>query len=181
MRRGDTVLAFHCLDLDHFKFNDLGHPVGDALLKLVAGRLTSILRIGDTVARVGGDEFVVLQAGIHREDEARVLAHPWGVPRIGCSGLGSVWAAMCAPTDCWPSPSGLATTLLPAERHDQPSGAQITRLRQVTEKSGMTSGWGCGAAPITKDIRGFASVCVALLDDCALPLRPFCSMRAVLR
>jgi diguanylate cyclase len=76
MRRGDTVLAFHCLDLDHFKFNDnLGHPVGDALLKLVAGRLTSILRIGDTVARVGGDEFVVLQAGIHREDEARLLAH----------------------------------------------------------------------------------------------------------
>ena len=76
MRRGDTVLAFHCLDLDHFKFNDnLGHPVGDALLKLVAGRLTTILRIGDTVARVRGDEFVVLQAGIHREDEARVLAH----------------------------------------------------------------------------------------------------------
>jgi diguanylate cyclase (GGDEF)-like protein len=55
MRRGDTVLAFHCLDLDHFKFNgNLGHPVGDALLKLVAGRLTSILRIGDTVARVRG-------------------------------------------------------------------------------------------------------------------------------
>jgi diguanylate cyclase len=77
VRRGDTVLAFHCLDLDHFKsVNDnLGHPAGDALLKLVADRLTSMLRIGDTVARVGGDEFVILQVGIQHEDEARLLAH----------------------------------------------------------------------------------------------------------
>jgi len=76
-RRGDTVLAFHCLDLDHFKsVNDnLGHPAGDALLKLVADRLSNILRIGDTVARVGGDEFVVLQVGIHRDDEARLFGH----------------------------------------------------------------------------------------------------------
>jgi diguanylate cyclase (GGDEF)-like protein len=77
IRRGDTALAFHCLDLDHFKsVNDtLGHPAGDALLKLVADRLSGILRIGDTAARVGGDEFVVLQVGIHRDDEARLLAH----------------------------------------------------------------------------------------------------------
>jgi diguanylate cyclase len=45
------------------------------LLKLVADRLSRILRVGDTVARVGGDEFVVLQVGIHREDEARLLGH----------------------------------------------------------------------------------------------------------
>jgi diguanylate cyclase len=77
MRRGDTVLAFHCLDLDNFKaVNDnLGHPTGDALLKLVAERLTTTLRIGDTAARIGGDEFVVLQVGIQHEDEARLLAH----------------------------------------------------------------------------------------------------------
>lgn len=77
LRQGDTVLAFHCLDLDNFKpVNDtLGHPTGDALLKLVAERLTGILRVGDTVARIGGDEFVVLQVGIRREDEARLLAY----------------------------------------------------------------------------------------------------------
>ena len=77
MRQSNTTLAFHCLDLDRFKsVNDnLGHPAGDALLKMVADRLTGIVRIGDTVARVGGDEFVVLQVGIRRQDEARLLAH----------------------------------------------------------------------------------------------------------
>jgi diguanylate cyclase (GGDEF)-like protein len=77
MRQSNTMLAFHCLDLDRFKsVNDnLGHPAGDALLKMVADRLTGIVRVGDTVARIGGDEFVVLQVGIGRRDEARLLAH----------------------------------------------------------------------------------------------------------
>jgi diguanylate cyclase (GGDEF)-like protein len=77
MRQGNTALAFHCLDLDHFKpVNDtLGHAAGDALLKLIAERLTGIMRIGDTVARVGGDEFVVLQVGISGEDEVRLLGN----------------------------------------------------------------------------------------------------------
>lgn len=76
MRQGNTALAFHCLDLDHFKpVNDaLGHPAGDALLKLIAERLSDLLRVGDTVARIGGDEFVVLQVGIRNKDEARLLA-----------------------------------------------------------------------------------------------------------
>jgi diguanylate cyclase len=76
-RRGDGTLAFHSLDLDHFKtVNDnLGHAAGDALLKLVAERLTNTLRMSDTVARTGGDEFVVLQVGIRHDDEAALLAH----------------------------------------------------------------------------------------------------------
>ncbi|MGX4806148.1 diguanylate cyclase domain-containing protein [Bradyrhizobium guangdongense] len=57
------TIAVHTLDLDRFKeANDkFGHPVGDALLKHVAGRLKAIAASDDLVVRMGGDEFVVVQ------------------------------------------------------------------------------------------------------------------------
>ena len=76
VRRHQTMLAVLCLDLDRFKqVNDtLGHPVGDALLRAVAGRLAGCLRDCDTVARLGGDEFAVIQAPLGRVEDAGTLA-----------------------------------------------------------------------------------------------------------
>jgi diguanylate cyclase (GGDEF)-like protein len=68
--------AVHCLDLDHFKtVNDtLGHPVGDELLKAVAHRLIRAVPAFDFVARIGGDEFAVVQSGVERPEQCSQLA-----------------------------------------------------------------------------------------------------------
>ncbi|MEW8020175.1 MAG: diguanylate cyclase, partial [gamma proteobacterium symbiont of Phacoides pectinatus] len=65
-QRGVNQLAVLLLDLDRFKnINDsFGHPVGDLLLSMAAGRMQSCLRREDTMARIGGDEFAVLLEGI---------------------------------------------------------------------------------------------------------------------
>lgn len=76
IRRDGDMVALHLLDLDRFKpVNDrYGHPTGDALLKAVADRLSLLIRPGDTAARIGGDEFAVVQTGIQDVGQAESLA-----------------------------------------------------------------------------------------------------------
>jgi diguanylate cyclase (GGDEF)-like protein/PAS domain S-box-containing protein len=75
-RRSKRELAVMLLDLDFFKdVNDsLGHSVGDQLLRAVGSRLSGLLRKSDTIARIGGDEFLLLLPELLQTDYATSLA-----------------------------------------------------------------------------------------------------------
>jgi len=74
-RHGQTMATLF-LDMDHFKVvNDtLGHLVGDGLLQALSQRLRECLREGDTLSRIGGDEFMLLLPHIRTRDNAAYIA-----------------------------------------------------------------------------------------------------------
>ena len=76
VKRGGKGFALLHLDLDHFKdVNDaLGHPRGDALLRAVGERLRSNIRETDVVARLGADEFAVMEVDLNGPEDASILA-----------------------------------------------------------------------------------------------------------
>jgi diguanylate cyclase (GGDEF)-like protein len=75
VERGQRLAVLY-LDLDQFKtVNDsLGHPVGDELLRVVAARLRGCIGEGDTISRVGGDEFCIIQTDVNDATDAERLA-----------------------------------------------------------------------------------------------------------
>jgi len=75
-KRSSDQLAIMFMDVDHFKnLNDsLGHHMGDIFLHQLATQLTEIIRIEDTVSRMGGDEFTILLTQISSEADAASIA-----------------------------------------------------------------------------------------------------------
>jgi diguanylate cyclase (GGDEF)-like protein len=114
--RKGSLVAVLLLDLDHFKeINDtLGHHHGDLLLQQVGPRLQDGLRAGDTVARMGGDEFAVLLPNIADVDDAQRLGEkllerlhePFEVDGLTLDVSASIGVA------CWPEHGPDVETLL---------------------------------------------------------------------
>ncbi|MGB8276341.1 MAG: EAL domain-containing protein [Methylovirgula sp.] len=76
-RRKGSQFALFYIDLDHFKeTNDsFGHEVGDLMIIAVADRLSRTLRSSDHIARIGGDEFAILQTDVYDPRDCAKLAH----------------------------------------------------------------------------------------------------------
>jgi len=88
-KRYNSAFGVFCLDLDDFKIvNDsLGHKVGDGLLIEAARRMLASVRATDTVARTGGDEFLILVNDIHHEADMQTIRQHLDANLIGLASI----------------------------------------------------------------------------------------------
>ena len=132
--RTQTCLAVLFLDLDAFKAvnDEHGHAAGDALLRDVGARLTDALRGGDTAARIGGDEFVVLCEDVSGPAEARAVGARL-LARLPCAASMGIAVARTGDTE----PDHLV----------READAAMYRVKR-RGGSGVELSWGDGAAAV---------------------------------
>ena len=148
-RRSAEPFTLIAVDLDGFKdVNDVrGHRAGDAVLKTLARRFEAIVREADTVARVGGDEFVVLSIGTGSDERAgalvgrlrNALRKPFRIDGTPVEIDGSIgWAVYPddgrQPRICSPAPTGRCT-----RRSGTPSTTRCSSVEASTPGSSGTS------------------------------------------
>lgn len=136
--RDGSIAAVLLIDLDRFKqVNDsLGHSLGDSLLKAVATRLEGSVREGDTVARIGGDEFVLVLSELARHEDATMLAR-------------KLLALLAQPFDLdgrelFVTPS-IGISFYPQDASDAPSLLRLADLAMYQVKAGGRNGFNCYA------------------------------------
>jgi diguanylate cyclase (GGDEF)-like protein len=148
--RGHTSAAVLFADLDRFKaVNDTyGHQAGDQVLVAVADRLSGLLRPGDTLARVSGDEFVFLCEDLTHARDAEILANrirsaflaPFGIDAGELTVTASVGVAFAGPGE---DISGhlvvkADTAMYQAKRDGASRGPQALNLRDVSSEHAAT-------------------------------------------
>jgi diguanylate cyclase (GGDEF)-like protein/PAS domain S-box-containing protein len=111
-QRSGRGMALAFIDIDHFKsINDRhGHPAGDQVLRVFADRIRQVMRSTDTVARLAGDEFIVIIEGLHHPDEAQAVAkkiiasmsEPMALGSASATVSASIGLAHCFGEPCMP-------------------------------------------------------------------------------
>jgi len=137
-RYGESA-AVVLLDLDRFKlFNDThGHAAGDELLRAVARRVRDVLRSSDTVARIGGDEFAVIEPRVDSADQCRefcerlrqALREPFEIGSAAATLSASIGVTLL-PEDCTDSDTLIVNADLAMYRAKHAGGDRVCRFRR---------------------------------------------------
>jgi diguanylate cyclase (GGDEF)-like protein/PAS domain S-box-containing protein len=139
-RRSGAFVAILFLDLDDFKrINDShGHTTGDGVLRMLGPRLQAVIRPDDTLARFGGDEFVIVCTDIHSEDAAAAIAHrinqalaaPFDVGGTEISLTASVGVTLGAAHDNADELLGMADAAMYSAKAQDRSGIRIFEVNR---------------------------------------------------